>query len=594
MPASILFINHPEKECGVHQFGENVYEAIRHSKLYDFQYCECSGAEDLRGFISKYQPVCIIYNYYGSTMPWLHTGITRSVKIPHIGIIHEVTQERVNQANKTLFDFHIAPDPTVLLTNPIVFKTGRLIPVYMGEHPVPAIPTIGSFGFGTKGKGFTRIIEQVQAEFDEAVIRFNIPFAKFGDASGEGAKAYAAACHALVKKPGIRLEITHAFWSQDEVLRFLAGNTVNCFFYDENKNRGISSVTDLALAVDKPIAISRSQMFRNLFDATPSVCIEDLSLREIISNGTPPLAPFKKEWTAAHLCWDYERICRSALSNFQQQSAAKSSLFSFIEKTPARRIFNKFRKIATRSINKDKLMLAAAESADRKKVYASYHIPQEGLLFEETRFNRILDNQARAQYDAVIKLLCQLCPDEMSRKIPEANIQQAFVFETVRNLSRQFTRPRMLSVGSYEDTAFLGLQKSGYSVEGIDPVLNYDLSTFLSKPGVMENKYDIIFSTSVIEHVQDDDRFVKEIASLLNPGGFAVLTCDFKQDYKPGDRIPRVDFRFYTPHDLEQRLISRMEGCSLYGAHDWECPQPDFWFEKINYTFAGFVAQRKK
>ena len=594
MTARILFINHPEKECGVHQFGENVYAAIRHSKVFEFIYCECSQAGDLRSFIAQYQPACIIYNYYGSTMPWLNTGITRSVRIPHIGIIHEVTQERVNQANKTLFDFHIAPDPTVLLTNPIVFKTGRLIPVYKGDYSTPAIPTIGSFGFGTKGKGFTRIIEQVQAEFDEAFIRFNIPFAKFGDASGEGAKAYAAACRALVKKQGIELEITHEFWSQEEVLRFLAGNTVNCFFYEENKNRGISSVTDLALAVDKPIAISRSQMFRNLFDASPSICIENHSLREIIANGTAPLAPFKREWTAENLCWDYERICRSALANFQQQSAAKSSLFSLIEKTPARRILQKFKKIATRSLNKDKLMLAAAESAERKKEYASYNIPADGLLLEETLFNRILDNQARARYDAVVKLLCQLCPDEMSRKIPEANIQQAFVFETVRNLSRRFNRPRILSVGSYEDTAFLGLRKLGVEVDGIDPVLNYDLSTFLTKPGVMENKYDIIFSTSVIEHVQDDDRFVKEIAGLLNPGGFVVLTCDYKQDYTPGDRIPRVDFRFYTARDLEERLIAQMEGCSLYGDHQWECPQPDFWFEKINYTFAGFVAVKKK
>src|SRR6185436_10719095 len=98
--------------------------------------------------------------------------------------------------------------------------------------------------------------------------------------------------------------------------------------------------------------------------------------------------------------------------------------------------------------------------------------------------------------------------DEMSRKIPEANIQQAFVFETVRNLSRKFSAPRILSVGCYEDTAYLGLQKLGIAVDGIDPLLNYDLSTFLTKPGVRENKYDIIFSTSVIEHVHDDSRFV--------------------------------------------------------------------------------------
>ncbi|MFZ9388613.1 MAG: methyltransferase domain-containing protein [Chitinophagaceae bacterium] len=592
MKEVVLFINHPEKECGVHQFGENVFGAIRHSDVYDFQYCECSSQEQLDTCLEKYLPVAIIYNYYGSTMPWLHRRFTRRVKLPHIGIMHEVTQERVNLASTVLFDFHIAPDPTVMLTSPVVFKTGRLIPAYKDNTSPPALLTVGSFGFGTKGKGYTKIIEAVQEEFDEALIRFNIPFARFGDAAGEGARAYAEACRQLIRKPGIRLEITHDFLSQDEVLAFLSKNTVNCFFYDENKNRGISSVIDLALAVDKPLAITKSNMFRNIFDARPSVCIEDRSLKEIIAGGTAPLFPYKKEWTPENLCWDYERIVDASIRNYKSRSGAKNGLQALIEKTPARRILAKFRKIANRSVNRDKLMLANQESARRKEEYATYNIPRDGLLFEEKQFNRILDNTARAQYDPVIKLLCNLCPDEMSRKIPEANIQQAFTFETTRQLARNFPNPRILSVGSYEDTALMALQKLGIPAEGIDPVLNYDLHTFLTKPGVRENKYDIIFSTSVIEHVEDDGQFVEDIAAMLNPGGFAILTCDYKQDYKPGDKIPRVDFRFYTPKDLEERLPGRMNGCRIFGPSNWYCPKPDFMFEGIAYTFATFVMQK--
>ncbi|HEX4878131.1 MAG TPA: methyltransferase domain-containing protein [Chitinophagaceae bacterium] len=594
MKPVILFINHPEKECGVHQYGENIFYAIQQSHQYDFIYCECSRKEELNGFIAKHRPAAIIYNYYGSTMPWLNTRITRKIRIPHIGIMHEVTQERVNRANKTLFDFHIAPDPTVLLTNPIVFKTGRLIPAYSDNKAVPEKITIGSFGFGTKGKGYTKIIEAVQQEFDEAIIRLNIPYARFGDAEGQGARAYAQACHQLIKKPGIELRITHDFLSQEEVLDFLSSNTINCFFYDENKNRGISSVIDLALAVNKPVAITKSNMFRNIFNATPSVCIEDSTLKNIIANGVTPLLPFKKEWTIENLCWDYDRIAAAALKNFEQQSAVKSGIFALIEKTPARKVFNNFRKIARRSLNRDKLMLAARQSADRKELYAGYNIKTEGLLFKENNFNRILDNKAREEYKDVIKLLCQLCPDEMSRKIPEANIQQAFVFETVRNLAAHFNTPRILSVGCYEDTAYIGLQKLGIKADGIDPVLNYDLSTYLTKPGVIQEKYDIIFSTSVIEHVEDDNKFVNEMANLLKPGGFIVLTCDYKEDYKPGDKIPGVDFRFYTKKDLAFRLPSQMNGCSIFGNFNWDCPKPDFWFEKINYTFAAFVAQKDR
>lgn len=593
MKEVVLFINHPEKQCGVHQFGENVFAAIRHSAEYTFIYCECNSGEELKNFIRVNSPVAVIYNYYGSTMPWLNTTITRKIELPHIGIIHEVTQERVNKANKTLFDFYIAPDPTVLLTNPIVFKTGRLIPAFTDTIHSPSVPTFGSFGFGTKGKGYTKIIEVVQQEFDEAIIRFNIPFATFGDADGQGAKTYAEVCRKLIYKQGIQLKITHDFLSQDEVLAFLSQNTINCFFYEENKKRGISSVIDLALAVNKPVAITKSYMFRNVTHTSPSICIEDTTLKTIIKNGTDPLQQYKKEWTAENLCWDYERITKAAVQNFKKQSSIKSAVFAFIEKTPARRILSKLTRLAKRSINRDKLMLAG-ETDKRKDEYATYRVPEKELLFTETIFNRILDNRARGQYAEVIKLLCKLCPEEMSRKIPEANIQQAFVFETVRNLVQNFSNLRILSVGCYEDTAYMSLIKTGIMVDGIDPVLNYDLSTFITKPGVKENKYDIIFSTSVIEHVDDDNKFVKEIAEMLNPGGFAVLTCDYKENYKPGDKIPNVDFRFYTKLDLETRLPGNMPGCIIYGDYNWDCPQPDFWFENINYTFATLVVQKNK
>ena len=592
MKLKVLFINHPEKECGVHQFGVNTAAAISQSTAVDFIYAECSTAEDLARHIATHDPVAIIYNYYGSTMPWLGTKHTRGNKIIHIGIIHEVTQERVNTANKTLFDFHIAPDPTVLLTNPIVFKTGRLIPAFIGSSQQPAKLTIGSFGFGTKGKGYTEIIEAVQKEFDEALIRFNIPFARFGDADGQGARAYADACQKLITKPGIELKITHEFLSQQEVLEFLDSNTLNCFFYDENKKRGISSVIDLALGVDRPLAITKSNMFRHVTGTHPSICIEDTTLKQIIAQGTRPLAEYKKEWTPENLCWDYERIIKDAIAHHQPQSASGSRLKALIEKTPARRILRKLQKFARFSSNQDKLMLAG-QVKQRQEDYKQYNIPAAGTLVYTSTYNRILDNNAREQYDKVIKLLCQICPDEMSRKIPEANIQQAFVFETVRDLSRLFTDPRILSVGCYEDTAYIGLQKLGIKTDGIDPLLNYDLTTFMDKPGVKENNYDIIFSTSVIEHVFDDEKFVKEISELLKPGGYIVFTCDYNQDYKPGDKIPRQDFRFYTKNDLTTRLPAAMNNVEIHGPAEWDCPKPDFWFEKINYTFASFVGKKK-
>ncbi len=81
----------------------------------------------------------------------------------------------------------------------------------------------------------------------------------------------------------------------------------------------------------------------------------------------------------------------------------------------------------------------------------------------------------------------------MSKKIPEANVQQAFVFDTVYRFLKEYNSPKILCVGSYEDTAAMSLKRMGYKIEDIDPVLNYYLQEYYSKPGVLKGSYDIIF-----------------------------------------------------------------------------------------------------
>ncbi len=211
-----------------------------------------------------------------------------------------------------------------------------------------------------------------------------------------------------------------------------------------------------------------------------------------------------------------------------------------------------------------------------------------------TSFNRILDNAARVQYEPVIKKLFELVPEMMSRKIPEANIQQAFILDTVQKFASQFVSPKILCVGSYEDTAASSLKKLGYRIQEIDPKLNYDLGTFYHKPFTVKSSYDIVFSTSVLEHVENDELFMLQIAELLAPGGISVLTCDYNDQYKPGDMIPQEDFRFYSQKDLTQRILPLLKNCSLVDAPQWDCPNPDFTYAGCHYTFATFVFQKDR
>lgn len=57
-----------------------------------------------------------------------------------------------------------------------------------------------------------------------------------------------------------QLIITKEFISDQELLEFLADNTINIFMYDPLPQRGCTNVLDYALSVGKPIDISDSNM----------------------------------------------------------------------------------------------------------------------------------------------------------------------------------------------------------------------------------------------------------------------------------------------------------------------------------------------
>jgi SAM-dependent methyltransferase len=534
-------------------------------------------------------------------------------------------------ATDEFFAFHIAPDPTLLLRNPIVFKTGRLIPRYRNLHPIPPLPTIGSFGFATSGKGFERLITEVQQAFDRAVIRLSIPPSAFFDLDGSRGRDIAEHCRSLVVKPGIRLEVHHEFLSDEQLLDFLAQNSLNAFFYEHKSGRGISSVIDYALAVERPIAVTKSSMFRHISGSRPPITIEDSTLSEIMSHGFGTLARFYEEWTPENLVWDYERIVGAVLAAVDIADRNKSPRNPrYLLRTAARRMLSSARHIeailnqsptgarVVRSL-KPNLALKKAVSLLRATIARNTPLvseqgrtdwvptpaesavpgPQLGSIpryepnvVRVNGLNRILDQAAARAYQPAIDYLFRYMPEIMVRKIPAANIQQAFVLDTVVRLLAGKSQPAILSIGSYEDTAAGCLLRSGYFVEEVDPLLNYDLATYVSKPTCKRSSFDAVFATSVIEHVADDAKFLRDIEDLLAPGGVGVLTCDFNDQYHPGDRIPGEDRRLYTRRDILDRLMPLLPRCELTDPPQWDCPNPDFTYGGCRYTFASLVFRR--
>lgn len=501
----ILFINHNIEACGVYQYGKRLANILVKSTNTNFIYCELS-------ILQQYIDICktpvdaIIYNYHISTLSWL-TNTTMQHKVPNIGIHHE---SHLGVTFDYIIDINCQDVPNSIF---------RPLLIYNNNSIINNIPVIGSFGFGFNNKGFDKIIKYVNEHFDEAIIRLNITSAHFTDHNDQTTKL----CNSVKRKEGIKLIITHEFFTDTQLLDWLNSNTINIFLYDYMHGRGCASTIDYALSVNVPIGISDSYMFRHIYN--DNICVYKTPIKDIITNGLRYLEQYKVTWTHNNLI--------TKLENF---------------------------------------------------------IYKDILLINKMKNNTVLDDTYRTLLAPSINELFALVPDMMSRKIPRANVQQAFAFKYIKDhFDMNVT---MICAGSHEDTCCAALQVLGYDITAIDPVSNYDLHTYC----VLKNypSTDVVFSVSVIEHVQDDDQFVNDMCKLLKPGGTCILTCDFNNSYKPGDPKPSCDYRFYTQQDLLVRFKTILDNnnCYIDGDVDYSAPN-DFVYECYLYTFATLVFKKR-
>jgi hypothetical protein len=317
--ANVLLVNHKEKQCGVYQYGLSLGKILNRSKKHNIIYVECENIQDLIGFVEKYDPKAIIYNYYSSTLPWVPQTLSYLVfkKLIKICIIHEVNHQLISTIRPNpIFDAFIvidptAPETTCVINTPCMIRDFSYVTVPKLENVVH--PVIGAFGFGFGNKGYLRVIDKVKLEYDEALIRLHIPYAKFGDEFGIQANERALECRTAVEGTKIQLDITHDFWTQEEVYIFLSQNDINLFLFDEMPTRGLSGSVEFALSTKTPIMINKTTMFRHLIDAVPSIFVEDTTIAEVIRHGTTPLDPYREKWSNEKLISKYEYIIDTVL-----------------------------------------------------------------------------------------------------------------------------------------------------------------------------------------------------------------------------------------------------------------------------------------
>jgi hypothetical protein len=298
---NVLIINSTEPACGVYQFGVNLYNLLYSAQSpFNWHIAYCADGNSVLQAVRNLNPKAVIFNYHPSTQPYVSPQFIQRIGKRCLGIYHEITQQAADSMAPTPFHHWICSDPSLVTSNRHISKFSRPIYQWNNPYPTPDVPTFGTFGFGFTNKGFFKVVQMVQDQYDTAVIKMYIGYSKFFDPTGAEARQRVVEARSLIKKPGISLIASHELLSPLQLLEFLGQNTANIFLYD-NMYRGISSTIDYSLAGRRPIIINKTYMFRHIWGAQPSILVDEKSIPEIVAQGFAPLEPFYQAWSPQNL-----------------------------------------------------------------------------------------------------------------------------------------------------------------------------------------------------------------------------------------------------------------------------------------------------
>ncbi len=285
-----LFVNaYGVQECGVWQFGKNLYDILQLSTKLQWKYCEPESRGNLMAFAQIYDPDVILYNWSSIMGGWLEEApfsfFKKQAMVFHDG---EVSDK---------FEAVFFADPTAKLDGKW-HVIGRPIPqidqfLYSVSGKNSQF-TVGCHGF--LGAWADEVVKRVMHEFEAARIRLLLPYSKYCDPDGNVARAVADKCRHMVKGTDTQLMISHSFLTQVQLLDWLSANDLNCYIRPLDPWRGVSSAPDAALAVRKPIAVNVCSAFRHLHNLKPTIVVDHSSLMDIVGHGLAPFVKFKQDW----------------------------------------------------------------------------------------------------------------------------------------------------------------------------------------------------------------------------------------------------------------------------------------------------------
>lgn len=307
-----IFYNSQKAMCSIYSSGIMCYDILKKSKLFDLDYSEHQGG------LIDYHSDFLIINYHPAVCNWVTNNSLHKYRGKTFCIVTEIGLYSADLApvNPKIFDHYLLLDPTIQETHNMHAFPRPLTPCKIPPHLPSTIPIIGSFGFATYGKNWKQIIDLVLEEFDEAILRINVPKATYVPEDMynfvvnheiiEPAKQ-------LQQKPMIKFELTfHAFESQQEIVNWCAQNTINVFLYNRPNETGLSAVTDQAIISERPLLVSDNATFRHIHPHLKS--FPEIGIRHAIETTQTGVKKMKELWSDEKFLKKFETIFSNCLN----------------------------------------------------------------------------------------------------------------------------------------------------------------------------------------------------------------------------------------------------------------------------------------
>ena len=289
-----VFYNSKHALCSIWESGKMVYNILSKSTKYTLDYSEDTTLNSSYDFI--------VVNWHYSVNNWVTHDILKEYTGKTYCIITEIGLEDLFIKTPRIFTYYLFLDPSIT-DDPTqhIYGFPRPLEPYLSENEkvTPEIVTIGSFGFATKGKQWDVIIDTVCNEFDNAIIRFNIPHSTYIGHKMQNKTINMIQNKFATVKPGIKIELTQINMTKEEIIKWCSANTINCFFYDRYRigfKHGLCAVTDQAISSGKPILTTADPTFRHItkyLKSYPEITIRDAIIQNTVSQLQDDWHPIK-------------------------------------------------------------------------------------------------------------------------------------------------------------------------------------------------------------------------------------------------------------------------------------------------------------